>query len=105
MENASLYESLPHEARVMSCAHKQRTQARGALVNIRQSMLQYIIDYKIAHNGNSPEIREIAEAFGTVPSAVSYHLSVLEAGGLIERQRNTARMITVPGYAFVKVTT
>ena len=105
MENASLYESLPHEARVMSCAHKQRTQARGALVNIRQSMLQYIIDYKIAHNGNSPEIREIAEAFGTVPSAVSYHLSVLEAGGLIERQRNTARMITVPGYAFVRVAT
>ena len=105
MENASLYESLPHEARVMSCAHKQRTQARGALVNIRQSMLQYIIDYKIAHNGNSPEIREIAEAFGTVPSVVSYHLNALEAGGLIERQRNTARMITVPGYAFVRVAT
>ena len=105
MENASLYESLPHEARVMSCAHKQRTQARGAFVNRRQSMLQYIIDYKIAHNGNSPEIREIAEAFGTVPSVVSYHLSALEAAGLIERQRNTARMITVPGYAFVRVTT
>ena len=71
----------------------------------QQSILQYIIDYKTKHNGNSPEIREIAEAFGTVPSAVSYHLSVLEAGGLIERQRNTARMITVHGYAFAKVTT
>ena len=80
-------------------------RAGGALVNIRQSMLQYIIDYKIAHNGNSPEIREIAEALGTVPSVVSYHLSALEAAGLIERQRNTARMITVPGYAFVRVTT
>ena len=71
----------------------------------QQSILQYIIDYKTKHNGNSPEIREIADAFDTVPSVVSYHLNALEAGGLIERQRNTARMITVPGYAFVKVTT
>ena len=62
------------------------------------AVLQAIIDHKTAHDGDSPTVRELAQATGAAStSSVSYHLTRLEAAGLIEREYALARVIRVVG--------
>ncbi len=49
----------------------------------REQIFRYVIDYKHAHNGVSPTIKEIAEACFMSASTVKYHLLVLERDGRI----------------------
>ena len=69
-----------------------------ALTPTRQNIYNYILRFKRRHNGNSPSIREMADAFGLSTSVVSAHLGRLEAIGLIERSsKGECRMISVVG--------
>lgn len=61
-------------------------------------VLDYIIDYKINHDGNSPSIREIVEAMGMSSSSVGeYYLRKLVAQERISRLAGSARSISVRG--------
>lgn len=61
----------------------------------RQQILQHIIDYKKAHDGNSPTFRNIMQACGISSSGhMQYILNAMEAQGTI---RIAARSIEVVG--------
>ena len=63
-----------------------------------QAVLQAIIQYKTAHDGASPTVRELAQMTEAASTAsVSYHLGRLEEAGLIEREYGLARVIRVAG--------
>ena len=48
-------------------------------------VLRFIIRYKMAHDGNSPSIREMGDACGvSSTSVVAYNLEKLERAGKIE---------------------
>lgn len=63
------------------------------------TLLNFIIKYKTAHDGNSPSVREMAKAMDyNTTSAVGYHLDKLEAEGKIRRRfRMQTRSIEVAG--------
>ncbi len=70
------------------------------MCEIRAEMLKFIIQYKKAHDGNSPTYMEIMRATGiTSTSVVAYHLDQLEAAGVIERpqQVGNSRVIEIVG--------
>lgn len=48
-----------------------------------QSILDYIIAYKQANDGNSPTVREIAMAFAASTSVIGYHLRRMRLSGEI----------------------
>jgi SOS-response transcriptional repressor LexA len=61
-------------------------------------VLQYIIEYKAGHDGNSPSIREIKEAMGmSSSSVVVYYLNKLIRQERITRIAGSARSICVKG--------
>lgn len=61
-------------------------------------MLSYIIDYKRAHNGNSPSYREIGNACSiSSTSEVKRILSLLEKARLIKVSWKSRRSIEVVG--------
>ena len=64
-----------------------------------QAVYEFLVAFKIEHDGNTPTRREIMEACGiTSTSVVNYYLDRLERKGLIEQPRNGAsRMIVVTG--------
>jgi len=62
-------------------------------------VLDFIVEFKRSHDGNSPCNREIADGCGIAStSTVDYYLRRLEASGLIER--GGVRMIRVAGGAW-----
>jgi SOS-response transcriptional repressor LexA len=66
--------------------------------NLSRKILNYIIDYKLENNGNSPSTREIQVGCGiSSKSVVAYHLKKLVDEGFISIEGNTARMIAVKG--------
>jgi repressor LexA len=68
----------------------------------RQEILKFIIDYKAAHDGNSPNTREIGSAVGLASvSTVHHHLHALVAEGSIRLPPKwQARSIEVVGGAW-----
>lgn len=63
-------------------------------------VLKFIVDFKEAHDGCSPSVRDIVAACDySTESVASYHLKRLESAGLIKRfgNRDTARNIMVVG--------
>ena len=69
-----------------------------AFTPARQKIYEYILGFKRRHDGNSPSIRQIADAFGLSVSIVHDHLGRLEAIGLIKRgPKGESRMINVVG--------
>jgi SOS-response transcriptional repressor LexA len=66
----------------------------------REKLFEFILEYKTAHDGNSPTYREMMAATGlTTTSMVAWHLEKLEAEGRIERpqQVGNSRVIEVVG--------
>lgn len=61
------------------------------------AVLKFIVQYKIAHDGNSPSLDEISDGLGwNSKSTVHRMLSLLESEGLIMRG-DGARSIEVSG--------
>jgi len=61
-------------------------------------VLAAVIAHKLAHDGNSPTIRELQAALGLhTTSVVVYHLTRLHQAGLIRYARGAARAIEVVG--------
>lgn len=62
-------------------------------------LLTCIIQYKKAHDGVSPTIREMMDATEMVStSVVDFYLRKLEVAGYIQRTPGKSRMIQVSGY-------
>lgn len=69
-------------------------------INNRQAIYEFIVQFKIEHDGNSPTYREIMAATGlSSSSTVAYYLNQLEEAGFIIRsmQGGNSRVIEVPG--------
>lgn len=67
-------------------------------VTARVKIMEFLVSYKIAHDGNSPNCREIMEACGlSSTSVVNYHLDILEQSGSILRTRGMSRHIMIQG--------
>lgn len=64
---------------------------------------RFILEFKIAHDGNSPSMRDIVDAeLATSTSVARDMLRRLEKAGRIQLGgANTARMIVVPGGEWV----
>ena len=72
----------------------QAVVRQGALTNRQSEVMGAIIDYKDAHDGVSPTIRELMAAVGLrSTSTVARHLAILEHKGYITRQTGLARSI------------
>ncbi len=67
------------------------------LPNTREQIYDFIVQYKTRHNGNSPSLREIAEACTIVHSCVRHHLTQLEKENQIRILNNRSRTIEVVG--------
>jgi repressor LexA len=62
----------------------------------RERILGFIGDFRAA-KGYSPTVREIAEGCGiSSPSVVHYHLNALERAGLLNREKEKFRSISIP---------
>lgn len=71
--------------------------------SIENTIYRFIIEYKIANDGNSPTMREIGRHTGIrSTSLVTFYLTKLEQAGLIQqRDPATARAIRLVGGAYV----
>lgn len=64
---------------------------------LREKILTFIKDFR-ENKGYAPTVREIAKGCGvTSPSVVHYHLNQLERAGLISREKEKFRSISVAG--------
>ncbi|MCB8988103.1 MAG: hypothetical protein H6661_10190 [Ardenticatenaceae bacterium] len=62
------------------------------------AVLRAIVEFKLAHDGASPAVRELARMCNLAStSTIDYHLGRLEEAGLIERPPGLARVIRVVG--------
>ena len=62
------------------------------------AVYRYIVDYKRAHDGNSPTMRELARHFGLSTSIVKHILETLAAEGLLRKSAdNVSRAYEVVG--------
>ncbi len=68
--------------------------------SVRDQIFDFVVRYKEAHNGNSPSLREIAEACSIVISGVHYHLARLEMENRIRRRGKYSRTIEIVGTAW-----
>lgn len=68
-----------------------------------ERVYRFIVDYKRSYGGDSPTLREIADAVGLeAVSAVKRHVDTLEAAGLLSRRLvGRARTIDVAGGRWV----
>lgn len=67
-------------------------------LDARKRIFEFIVDYKRAHDGNSPTSREIVEGAGiSSTSVVHYHLGALEREGKIRLGDSKSRRIEVVG--------
>ena len=65
-------------------------------------VVDFVIEYKTEHNGNSPAYEQIMEACGIVSkSHVKYILNKLQEEGKLELEPGNARSISVPGGQWV----
>ena len=62
----------------------------------RDQVFDFLVRYKLAHDGNSPSLREIADACNIVLSGAHYHLTRLQLDNRI-RLGGKSRMIEVVG--------
>ena len=71
----------------------------GQLYGTRRAILEVIVAYKRAHDGNSPTVQELAQRVGRGTSVIHWQLRVLEQMGLIRLSgdRGSARRICVVG--------
>lgn len=61
-------------------------------------VLEAIIQYKLAHDGIPPTMRQLATITNTAStSSIDYHLGRLEEAGLIQRDPLASRAIQVTG--------
>jgi SOS-response transcriptional repressor LexA len=65
--------------------------------NRAEAIFDFIIGYKMAHDGNSPSFRQISEALGFSLSIIDRYLNELEETGLILRDKFQARQICIVG--------
>jgi repressor LexA len=64
----------------------------------QQRILDFVVEYTGDH-GYPPSIREIGQAVGiSSTSVVDYNLRALERGGMILRDREVSRGLSVPGH-------
>lgn len=75
--------------------HYGRPQA--PISNVYMAVYRAIVQHKLAHDGNSPSMRELCEQFRKSTSAMSYILDRLETEGWIQREKNHSRSICIPG--------
>lgn len=69
-----------------------------------KAVYDYIVQYKLDNDGNSPAISDIMTAVGiTTTSLVHYYLKQLMAKGYITVIDNKARSISVEGYEYRRV--
>lgn len=83
-----------------------RTQILKRIEDQQTAVLNFIIQYKSAHGGNSPSTREIAQAVGlSSTSRVDVRIDELEAAGRLQRlgDKYQVRLLDVPGYSWRKV--
>ena len=67
-----------------------------------QAIFNFIVYFKLIHDGNSPTIRLIQEGVGiSSTSMVNYYLDELETQGRIRRPRERAAAIEVVGGKWV----
>ena len=65
-------------------------------------MLAFIVEYKKAHDGNSPSMRQAGQAAGIESSSlITYYLAELERAGYIRRNRVNARQIELIGGQYI----
>ena len=66
--------------------------------HLREKILTFIKDFR-ERKGYAPTVREIAQGCGvTTPSVVQYHLNQLERAGLISREKEKFRSISLTGH-------
>jgi SOS-response transcriptional repressor LexA len=66
----------------------------------RDRIFDFLVRYKQAHDGNSPSLREIADACHIVLSGAHYHLTRLEMDGRIHIEGQRSRTIEIVGGAW-----
>lgn len=65
-------------------------------------MLDFITQYKQAHDGNAPTLREIGDAAGvSSTSLISYYIDELARAGKIRRAGLAARQIELIGGRYI----
>lgn len=67
----------------------------------RETIFEFLVQYKREHDGNTPSTREIAEACCLSISGVNYHLFRLEVGDRIRISEDGRRNIEVTGGAWI----
>lgn len=69
-------------------------------IKLRNEILEYIIEYKAEHGGDSPAVNDLGSAFGIAKSTAKYHLDALHRDGKVEiinlGQRKTAIKVLFP---------
>ncbi len=63
----------------------------------RERIFDFLVTYKQAHDGNSPSLREIADACHIVLSGAHYHLSRLELDNRVRLSGPRSRTIEIIG--------
>ena len=63
----------------------------------REAVFDFLVQYKHAHDGNTPSTREIAEGCCLSTSAVNYHLTWLELEDRIRVSRDGRRSVEIVG--------
>ncbi len=76
----------------LSC-HKRKVEKK------REEIIGFIVQHKVAHDGNSPSIREIGDACGiSSTSAVNYYLAQLVKLKKIRKSHKPRSIEIVGGY-------
>jgi predicted transcriptional regulator len=68
----------------------------------KKRVYNYVIEYKIAHNGNSPSFQDIAKKFRFTNSSSTAYVKMLIEDGLLGQIDGTTRSITVNGFEWVR---
>lgn len=63
----------------------------------RESIFQFLVNYKQRCDGNPPSLQEIAESCAVSISTANYHLTRLEVEGRITIWGNPRRQIAITG--------
>jgi hypothetical protein len=67
------------------------------VVATRERVFEFVVAYKKEHDGNSPSLREIADACHIVVSGAYYHLSRLELEHRVRLSGPRSRTIEIVG--------
>lgn len=72
-------------------------QETDQAVATRERVFEFVVAYKKEHDGNSPSLREIADACHIVVSGAYYHLSRLELDNRVRISGPRSRTIEIVG--------